>query len=211
LMALGLPRSQPSSEIRYSELIGSLGGLWREFAPLRRATFSQALLFAVFNAFWTTLALHLQQPPWRLGAEVAGLFGVVGMVGIFAAPIAGRIADKHGPHRVIALGALLALAAWIIFGLWASLIGLGVGVIVLDFAVQSSLVSNQHIVYALRPEARSRLNTLFFGGMFIGGACGSAAATIAWKLGGWTALSALGAALCLTATLVQISNLRSRH
>ncbi len=78
-----------------------------------------------------------------------------------------RIADRRGPHFVVWLGALLTLAAWIIFGLWGSIPALVIGVIVLDFGIQSALVSNQHIVYALDQEARSRLNTIFMTSMLL--------------------------------------------
>jgi hypothetical protein len=66
------------------------------------------------------------------------------------------------------------------------------------------LVSNQHIVYALRPEARARLNTIFMGSMFLGGAAGAAAATAAWNSGGWGAVAILGISLAAVATLVQL-------
>ncbi|GBR06824.1 major facilitator superfamily transporter [Acetobacter oeni LMG 21952] len=188
-------------------LLESLAGLWKEFSELRLAAFTQGLLFAAFSVFWTTLALHLQQPDFGLGADAAGLFGVVGAVGILAAPFAGRVADRHGPHRIIILGTVLTLVSWGVFGLWNSLTGLIVGVIVLDFAIQSALVSNQHIVYALRPEARARLNTIFMGTMFLGGSTGSAVAMLAWSSYGWTGIVILGAALSLLATLLQVQKL----
>ncbi|ADG12505.1 MFS transporter [Caulobacter segnis] len=210
-MAWKLPRSHPQAGLSYGALLASLGRLWTEFGALRLAVVTQALLFATFTAFWTTLALRLQEPRFHLGADVAGLFGVIGAVGILAAPLAGRIADKRGPRPIIALGAGLALVSWLIFGLWTTIPGLVVGVILLDFAVQSALVSNQHVVYALRPEARSRINTVFMGGMFLGGAAGSAAAAFAWKSAGWTGVCALGVALTGAAALLQLVNLARRR
>jgi predicted MFS family arabinose efflux permease len=205
VMAARLPHSRPDSSMRYGALIRSLAALWREFASLRKAAITQALLFGAFSVFWTILALRLQQPGFGLGAEAAGLFGIVGAVGVLAAPIAGRVADRRGPHLVILLGAVLTLASWTIFGLWGALNGLIVGVVLLDFGVQSALVSNQHIVYALRPEARARLNTIFMGAMFLGGAAGSAGATWAWSTSSWTAVSILGAALSAAALAVQLA------
>jgi predicted MFS family arabinose efflux permease len=159
-MGIVLPRHRPDSTMSYPRLMGSLVHLWSEFVELRVAAATQALVFAAFSAFWTILALRLQQPPVSMGADIAGLFGIVGAVGILAAPLTGRIADKHGPYRVIALSSGLVLLSWLIFGLWTDLAGLVVGVIILDFAAQGSLVSNQSIIFALRPEARARLNTL---------------------------------------------------
>jgi predicted MFS family arabinose efflux permease len=204
LMARNLPRSQPTAGLGYGALMRSLLHLWREFRALRVAAVTQGLVFASFTTFWTILALHLQEPHFDLGADVAGLFGVVGAVGILAAPLAGRIADRSGPQKVIVVGAFLTLLSWGIIGLWSSISGLLVGVVVLDFAVQTVLVSHQHIVYALRPDARSRLNTIFMGAMFLGGAAGSALATAMWSLGGWTAVSLLGAALAAMAVILRL-------
>jgi hypothetical protein len=84
-------------------------------------------------------------------------------------------------------------------------------VIILDFAVQSALVSNQHLVFALRPQARARLNTIFMGAMFLGGAGGSAAATAIWGVGGWRCVSLLGVGLSLLAVGLQAHRILVRR
>lgn len=212
LMALMLPHTPPDSKLGYGRLLRSIGHLWVELPELRLAAITQALVFAAFTAFWTVLAFRLQAPPFGLGADVAGLFGIVGAVGILAAPVVGRFADKKGPWLGVILGAGLTLLAWLVFGLWTSLAGLVVGVVLLDFAMQAGLVSNQHIIFALRPEARGRLNTVLVGCMFLGGAFGSAAVTLAWQYQGWPAVVALGVLLGAAAVLAQLINfIRTRR
>jgi len=210
MMFVTLPDHRSTSRMQYLTAIRSLAHLWKRHPTLREATFVQAALFASFTTFWTILALYLQIPHFNLGADVAGLFGIVGAVGIFAAPLAGRVADKRGPHFVVWLGALMTLVAWVVFGGWTSITALIIGVIILDLGIQSALVSNQHIIYALDPEARSRLNTIFMTGMFLGGATGSAVATVAWGYGGWSAVSLLGAFLAVVALGVRILDHHSR-
>ncbi|GAB7552223.1 MFS transporter [Novosphingobium sp. 11B] len=204
LMAFQLPRSRPQDTgLGYVGLLRSLWSLWREFPALRLATYTQCCQFGVFSVFWTILALRLQEH-FDLGPEAAGLFGIVGAAGVLAAPVAGRLADRRGPHPAIVLGTVMTLAAWLIFGFWHSLAGLVVGVLVLDVAVQLSQISNQSIIYALRPEARSRINTVYMAMMFLAGAASSGAATATWHQWGWGGVSALGIGISVLGVALQV-------
>jgi predicted MFS family arabinose efflux permease len=204
MMALMLPRSRPEpAGMSYGGLLASLWGLWREFPALRLAAFTQCCQFGVFSAFWTILALRLQEPQFGLGPEAAGLFGVLGAVGVLAAPVAGRLADRGGPQRVIVFASALTLVSWLVFALWHSIAGLVVGVLALDVAVQLSQISNQSVIYALRPEARSRINTVYMAMMFLAGAASSGAATAIWHQWGWTGVSMLGVGISVVGLALQ--------
>ena len=190
------------SGVAYPAALRSMLDLWRRHRRLRTATLTQAALFASFSAFWSVLALYLASPAFGLGADVAGLFGIIGLVGVCAAPVAGRIADHRGPDTVVWLGAALTVIGWGVFALAHGIAGLVVGVIVLDFGIQSALISNQHIIYAIDPATRSRLNTIFMTVMFLGGAAGAALAYGAWALAGWAGVCAIGSGLPIIALVL---------
>jgi MFS family permease len=160
------------------------------------------LVFASFSCFWTTLAFLLNSH-YGLGAGVAGTFGVVGAAGAMVAPLAGRVADKHGSRWVVTLGGALLAASYLL--LWGEeaahlstvfhLTALVVGVVVLDMGAQMTQVANQTRIFGLVPSARSRLNTVYMTVYFSGAAAGSALATIAWVHWGWNGVCILGLGL----------------
>jgi cyanate permease len=65
--------------------------------------------------------------------------------------------------------------------------------VLVDFAVQSHQVMSQHEIYALRDDARARINTVFMTTVFTGGAISSAAVGALHHRFGWTGACVLGA------------------
>jgi predicted MFS family arabinose efflux permease len=203
LIVMRLPNSKPTAKLSYGALLGSMWHLIVELRELRAASFTGGAIFAGFGAFWSVLTLLLAGAPFHLGPQAAGLFGIVGAAGALAAPLAGRSADKRGPLAVVSLGIALVAGAFVIFGFSStSIVGLFVGVIVLDVGVQAAQISNQARIFALRPEARSRINTVYMVCYFIGGATGSALGAIAWRLFEWHGVAALGFLFTLVAAAV---------
>jgi predicted MFS family arabinose efflux permease len=113
-----------------------------------------------FAVLWTSIAFLLGAAPYGYGEGVIGLFGLAGVAGALVAPRAGRLADR-GHGRAALSGFLLAiLASWGLLALGGtSLAALVARVVLLDLGIQGAQISNQSAIYALRPEARSRLTT----------------------------------------------------
>lgn len=187
-----LPTSQPSSRMSYPQLIRSLWELVTQQPLLRQAAIVQAMLFGTFNAFWTTLIFLLESPSYHYGSQVAGLFGLIGVIGAMAAPLVGRLADRKGPRLAVGIAIAITLASWVVLWLFGyQLLGLIVGVILLDLGVQAGHVSNQALIYSLLPEARSRLNTVYVVLAFVGAAIGSSLAAYSWSVWQWQGVSIL--------------------
>jgi MFS family permease len=109
-------------------------------------------------------------------------------VGAIVAPLSGRLADRHGPRGVVICGTATVLASFALFGTFGriSLIGITVGVLILDIGVSLAMTANQSRVYALRPEARSRLNTVYMTGAFALGVVPNVARNDTMKLDGFS-------------------------
>ena len=92
----------------------------------------------------------------------------------------------------------------------ASLIWIGVGVVLMDGGAQANHLTNQTVIFGLSPEERSRVNSIYMVGYFLGGALGTAVAAglaargVAGGLRGWWDCGDLGdsgpSEVCLRAT-----------
>jgi predicted MFS family arabinose efflux permease len=169
-----------------------MGPLLREEPLLRRRMIYGALGMVSFTIVWTSLSF-LMAEDYGKGEAETGLLGLAGFVGAVAAQGAGRLADRGWQHR--STGAFLAcmLAGWVL--LWfggTSITALIIGLVVLDWGIQGQNILSQSLIFGLRPEARSRITTLYMTGIFVSGAIASAGSALAWSLGGWDAVSALG-------------------
>ncbi|MDR6109722.1 putative MFS family arabinose efflux permease [Paenibacillus sp. SORGH_AS338] len=198
-----LPHVEPLMKSTYSELLISIGGLIRQYAVLREGALIGALNFASFSVFWTSLSFYLEGEPYHYSSQIAGLFGLVGVVGALGAPIVGRIADRIQPKWIIGAMIVVTLISFVFFGwLGGTLIGLMIGIVLLDLGVQGAQVSNQARIYALNDSARSRLNTVLMVSTFVGGAIGSSVSSYMWKIGGWSAVSLSGGVFMLLSLIV---------
>ena len=194
-LARTLPRHVPTDPPAYGSLLRSIVTIAREEPALRRRTATQALMFGAFTAFWTAIAFELTQHHGLSQAGV-GIFALVGAAGALAAPIAGRLGDRG--HGAIASGVALAVAvgALVLAATTASsLILLAVAAVALDLAVQGHQVLSQQEIYALRPDARARVNTVFMTTIFVTGAIASALSGVLYDAGGWSAVALFAAAL----------------
>jgi predicted MFS family arabinose efflux permease len=166
-----------------------------------------AATFGTFTLFWTALTFLLSAPPFNYSLSAIGLVGIAGLAGALVARGAGRLHDRG--RSVPVTGAALALALASLALAWlgqSSVVVLLVAIVAFDIATQASLILNQTRLLSIDPATRSRMNTAFVTGNFIGGALGSALAGVLWQAGGWTAVLLGGAAALTIALLVWAFN-----
>lgn len=200
VLACWIARIVPPSPAHYNgtylQLQKSIAHLFGSEPVLREACLAGAMIFGAFSTFWATLIYLLQEPHFGLGSRAAGLFGLVGAAGALSAPFVGGMLQRTTPRTTALRANLLAMLA---FGLlyWGrfSLLGLVVGVLILDVAVQAAHVANQGRIFARYPHARSRVNTVYMCCYFSGAAIGSAAATWAYSRVGWLGVCEVAVAM----------------
>ncbi|MER5497649.1 MFS transporter [Streptomyces sp. NPDC002561] len=191
-----LPRTGDAAAMSYTGLLRSTLSLLRQEPVLRRRAVIGAFSMASYSVQLTALTFLLTREPFGWSAAAIGLFGLVGVIGVVGMNIAARLSDRGRVQAVSGAAAVLLTLSWLpMLAGGSSLLWLTVGVVLLNIAQQAGLNSGQHVIYALRPEARSRINSAYMTLFFMGGAVGAALASVVWSRAGWSGISLLGGAL----------------
>ena len=199
----GLPRVKQENHLNYPQLLASVFSLFTRDKLLRTRAILGCLTFANFSILWTSMAFLLAAPPFNYSEGVIGLFGLAGAAGALGARPAGGLADKGKSHMTTSAGLVLLLLSWA--AIWyghVSVLALIVGILVLDLTVQGVHITNQTVIYRVKPDARNRLTAGYMTSYFIGGAAGSLISASAWQHAGWTGVCAIGAIVAAINLLV---------
>ena len=202
LLYRAIPPLAPRTRMPYPQLIASVGAVVMRERAARWTLVLAATGFAAFSLFWTALTFLLSGP-FGYPVPVIGLFGLAGLAGVLSGLHGGRLHDRGWSLPATGAAWVLALGAFVIAAFAGrSVVLIIIAIIMIDVALQTQALLNRSRLFALSHEARSRLNTALATGNFIGAAIGSAAATMLWSAGGWTAVTITGTALCCFALTV---------
>ena len=198
LLWSSLPTYRNTININYFQLLWSISSLYKQEPILRIRSLLAVISFALFSLLWTPLAFLLSNDPYHYSDFIIGLFGIAGAAGALGSPIVGRLSDKGKGWLATTIGLCLLLLSWLPLSFAQySIIALILGVVILDFSVQVTHVSNMSAIYQIRPEARSRINTGYMVCYFIGGMLGSVGSTYLFSHYGWIAIIVSGTILGL--------------
>ena len=199
----GLPKVKSETHLNYPQLLGSVFSLFTHDKLLRTRALLGCFTFANFSILWTSMAFLLASPPFNYSEGMIGLFGLAGAAGALGARPAGGLADKGKSHLTTTVGLVMLLLSWA--AIWyghVSVLALIVGILVLDLTVQGVHITNQTVIYRVKPDARNRLTAGYMTSYFIGGAAGSLISAYAWQHAGWAGVCVVGTVMALVNLLV---------
>jgi len=152
---------------------------------------------AGWTNFWVTLTFLLGDDPYHFSTLFIGLFGLIGILGVFSGPLVGHYIDRLSPWYSVLVATFCLLVLQII---QTAAGGINIAVVIIvcfgiDAFRQTQTVSLQMIVFSISEEARSRLNAILTVSLFAGQVLGSSAGSHVFLRYGWRAAAALSVGL----------------
>ena len=192
LMWYKLPNTKPETRLTITDLYASLFSLARQNPHLLRRAGAGALGFAILSMVFTSMTFVLGSAPYDFSDFEIGLFGLLGVIGIYSSSWSGKTVGLGKENLVAKLCiALMLLSCVPLYFAQQSLILYAIGVLMSYFGLTAFHVLNQNLVYRIDSKARSRINAVYMTIYFSGAALGSLAAVYAWQHYQWFGCVAL--------------------
>lgn len=167
------------------------------------------VLMGSFVTLYNYLGYRLLAPPYSLSQASIGAIFVVYLVGVFASPWSGRMADSVGRGRVlIASIALMLIGAALTLLSPVIAIAAGIACVTFGFFAGHSVASGW--VGRLAREGKGQAAALYLLAYYIGSSVMGSVGGHFWSAAAWPGVVSLVAAL-LVAGLVAASWLRARE
>ncbi|EFO96432.1 MULTISPECIES: MFS transporter [Acinetobacter] len=195
----------PVFKMSYGKIFYSMGVLLKEERRLVYRAIIGGFAFAAMSILFSTIAVLLTSEPFKLPDVLVGVATIIGVFGALATAKIGKIADRGHTSILTWIGVALMIVSWALLyfgGKYLTSYILGYGLISFGLAVVHT--SNQNIIFRLRPDAKSRINSIYMTAYFTGGACGSALGVYAWHHGGWTMTCLVGVCLVMGSALFSL-------
>jgi predicted MFS family arabinose efflux permease len=190
LLNKALPDNKPSVTLSYGKLLKSMIELIKIHPLLRQSATTGFLAFASFNALWATIAIHVMGDTFSYSVQQAGLLGFVGLAGIAGAKISGKYINTLGANKLITISLVFIIIGFaVMYAFGDSLIGLVLGILLVDLGIFGAQIPNQHRVFSIDPKAQSRLNAVYMLFYYLGAAFGSTIGVKVISSLGWKGLS----------------------
>lgn len=198
LMWHKLPNTEPQSGLTVTGIYRSLFKLARHHPHLIRRACAGALGFGILSMVFTSMTFVLGSAPYHFSDFEIGLFGLLGVIGIYSASWSGKTVGQGKENLVATLCISLMLLSCIpLFFAQQNIVVYAIGVLMSYFGLTAFHVLNQNLVYRIDIKARSRINAVYMTIYFSGAAIGSLGAVYAWEHFEWIGCVALGLVFAL--------------
>ncbi|MGA6877220.1 MFS transporter [Acinetobacter sp. AND/436] len=198
LMWHKLPNTEPQSGLTVMGIYRSLFKLAQHHPHLIRRACAGALGFGILSMVFTSMTFVLGSAPYHFSDFEIGLFGLLGVIGIYSASWSGKTVGQGQENLVATLCISLMLLSCIpLFFAQQNIVVYAIGVLMSYFGLTAFHVLNQNLVYRIDIKARSRINAVYMTIYFSGAAIGSLGAVYAWEHFEWIGCVALGLVFAL--------------
>ena len=198
LMWHKLPNTEPQPGLTVMGIYRSLFKLARHHPHLIRRACAGALGFGILSMVFTSMTFVLGSAPYHFSDFEIGLFGLLGVIGIYSASWSGKTVGQGKENLVATLCiSLMLLSCILLFFAQQNIVVYAIGVLMSYFGLTAFHVLNQNLVYRIDIKARSRINAVYMTIYFSGAAIGSLGAVYAWEHFEWIGCVALGLVFAL--------------